>query len=100
MQQKERENMKKNYTTAEPTKTQKVLTALKAGEQLTAAQITARFGVKNPRAMASSLRFQGYAVYANEHKNSKGHSITKYRLGNPTREVIAAGYRALANNNA
>jgi len=84
-------------TTKTVTKSAKLLTALKAGEQLTAAQITHRFGVANPRATVSNLRFQGYAIYGNLHKDSKGKETTKYRLGNPTREVIAAGYRALAD---
>lgn len=84
-------------TTKTVTKSAKLLSALKAGEQLTAAQITHRFGVANPRATVSSLRFQGYAIYANPTKDAKGQETTKYRLGNPTREVIAAGYRALAD---
>jgi hypothetical protein len=36
---------------------------------------------------------KGYAVYANKSKNGK----TIYRLGAPLRRVVAAGYRALAN---
>lgn len=84
-------------TTKTVTKSEKLLAALKAGEQLTAAQISHRFGVANPRATVSSLRFKGYAIYANPHKDTKGRETTKYRLGNPTREVIAAGYRALAD---
>ena len=84
-------------TTKTVTKSEKLLEAFKAGEQLTAAQITHRFGVANPRATVSSLRFKGYAIYANPHKDTKGRETTKYRLGNPTREVIAAGYRALAD---
>lgn len=78
------------------TKSEKLLEAFKAGEQLTAAQITHRFGVANPRATVSSLRFKGYAIYANEHKDSKGRVTTKYRIGNPRRSVVAAGYKALA----
>ena len=84
-------------TTKTVTKSEKLLAALKAGEKLTAAQISHRFGVANPRATVSSLRFKGYAIYANPHKDTKGRETTKYRLGNPTREVIAAGYRALAD---
>ena len=82
-------------TTATATKTDKVLTALKAGEQLTAKQITARFGVANPAAAVSSLRLKGYAIYLNEVKTAKGEVSKKYRLGNPTREMVAAGIRAL-----
>jgi predicted transcriptional regulator len=78
------------------TKSSKLLAALQAGEKLTAAQITARFGIKNPRATVSDLRFSGYAIYANQHKDTKGRETTKYRLGNPSKRVIAAGYKALA----
>jgi len=76
--------------------TDRVLEALKAGEQLTAKQITARFKVANPAATVSSLRMKGYAIYLNEHKNAKGEVSKKYRLGNPTREIVAAGIKALA----
>ena len=78
------------------TKTDKVLTALKAGEQLTEKQIKARFGAANPRALVSSLRMKGYAVYANVHEDTKGRTTTKYRLGNPQRSIVAAGYKAIA----
>ena len=77
------------------TKSSKLLEALRKGEELTSAQIAARFGIKNPTATVSSLRFQGYAVYANQHSGTKG-STTKYRLGTPSRAVIAAGYKALS----
>lgn len=83
-------------TTKTVTKSSRLLEAFKAGEQLTAAQITHRFGVANPRATVSSLRFQGYAIYANEHKDAKGNVTTKYRIGSPRRAVVAAGYKALA----
>lgn len=80
------------------TKTQKFITALFNGETFTAPQITARFGIANPSATVSDLRYDfGLAVYANKRKNSKGRKVTRYRLGTPTRRVVAAGYRALAN---
>lgn len=78
------------------TKQARVLEALQSGEQLTAKQIKARFGVANPTATISDIRFAGYAVYANTHKDSKGRVTTKYRLGRPTREMVAAGYRAMS----
>lgn len=78
------------------TKQQALLKALKNGEQLTAKQITARFGIANPTATVSDLRFSGYAVYGNKRTNSKGQTTTKYRLGTPSREVVAAGFRALS----
>ena len=83
-------------TTTTMTKTDKVLAALQSGEQLTEAQIRQRFGAANPRALVSSLRMKGYAVYANAHKDTKGRETTKYRLGRPSRAVVAAGYKAIA----
>ena len=35
-----------------------------------------------------------YPYVANTHTDTKGRVSTKYRMGNPTRELIAAGYRA------
>lgn len=78
------------------TKTGKLLAALQSGEALTEGQIRVRFGLKNPRATVSDIRYAGFAVYANQHKDSKGRVTTKYRLGKPSREIVAAGYRALA----
>jgi len=78
------------------TKQARVLEALKDGQKLTAKQISARFGVKNPTATVSDLRYSGFAVYANQHKDSKGRVTTKYELGRPSRRVVAAGYKALA----
>lgn len=78
------------------TKTGKLLTALRSGEELTEGQMRVRFGLKNPRATVSDIRYAGYAVYANQHKDTKGRVTTKYRLGNASRRIVAAGYKALA----
>ncbi len=78
------------------TKQTRVLEALQSGEQLTAKQIGARFNVKNPTATISNIRLSGFAVYANQHKDTKGRVTTKYRLGTPSRAIVAAGYRAMA----
>lgn len=82
------------------TKSQSLLEALKKGEQLTAKQITYRFGIANPTATVSDLRFDGYAIYANKRTNTRGETYTKYRLGRPSRAVVAAGYKALAAQKA
>ena len=74
-----------------------MLTALTEGAQLTAKQITQRFGLANPTATVSSLRLNGgFAIYANKHVDDRGRETTKYRMGRPSRAVVAAGYRALA----
>ena len=78
------------------TKQARVLEALQSGEQLTAKQIAARFGVKNPTATISDIRLSGFAIYANKHTDTKGRVSTKYRLGRPSREIVAAGYKAMA----
>ena len=79
-------------------KKETVLNAFAGGEQLTAKQIAARFGVGNPTALVSSLRMDGYPIYLNEgSKDERGRvRASRYRLGAPTRAVIAAGYRAMA----
>ena len=78
------------------TKASKLLNALQQGQELTAAQISARFGAGNPAAEISRLRMQGYAIYANQRTDTKGRTTTKYRLGTPSRAVVAAGYRAMS----
>ncbi len=85
------------YMTINTTKAAKVVAALENGTELTAKQISARYGVKNARALVSSLRMQGYPVYLNKRVSTyDGETYSKYRLGTATRSVIAAGYRATA----
>jgi predicted transcriptional regulator len=78
------------------TKTGKLLAALQNGEALTEGQMRVRFGLKNPRATVSDIRYAGFAVYANQHKDTKGRVTTKYRIGRPSRAIVAAGYRAMS----
>jgi len=80
------------------TKTQatRVATALETGAELTAKQITARYGVKNVRAVISQLRTEGYSIFLNRRVSSfDGETYLKYRLGTAPRSVVAAGYQAL-----
>ena len=80
------------------TKTQaaKVATALVNGAELTAKQISARYGVKNVRAVISQLRSEGLSIYLNKRVSSfDGESYMKYMIGTPTKAIIAAGYKAL-----
>ena len=78
------------------TKTYKVFNALYNGESLTPAEAKKRFGVGNLSAEASRIRSHGYAVYADQRVAGNGVKVTEYRLGTPSRKVIAAGYRAMA----
>jgi len=85
------------YMTTTTTQAAKVVAALENGTELTAKQISARYGVKNARALISSLRMQGYPVYLNKRVSTfDGQTYSKYRLGTASRAVIAAGYRATA----
>ena len=78
------------------TQTAKVATALENGAELTAKQISARYGVKNVRAVISRLNSEGYSIYLNKRVSSyDGKSYMKYRIGTPTRSVVAAGNAAL-----
>ena len=83
--------------TTTTTKTAKVIAALQNGAELTAKQISARYGVANVRALISSIRMQGYSVYLNKRVSTfDGNTYSKYRMGTPTRAVVAAGNQALA----
>ena len=78
------------------TQTAKVATALKNGAELTAKQITSRYGVKNVRAVISKLRSEGFSIYLNKRVSSfDGETYSKYMVGTPTKAVVAAGYAAL-----
>ena len=78
------------------TQTAKVATALENGAELTAKQITSRYGVKNVRAVISKLRLEGLSIYLNKRISSfDGKSYMKYMVGTPTKAVVAAGYKAL-----
>ncbi len=68
----------------------KVLNVLKSGRGFTPAQIAAllRTTEGSVSARVSELREQGYAIYNNTTKNGK----TAYRLGTPSRRMVAAAY--------
>ena len=73
----------------------KVLNILKSGRQFTPAQIA---GLVNStedsvRPRISELRSEGHAIYTNQTKNGK----TAYRLGTPSRRMVAAAYAVLGS---
>ena len=72
------------------TKTQKVINLFEKGETVTWKVLRNRFDLTSPRAMVDKLRSLGYMIYVN--KSAKG---TTYRLGTPTRAIIAAGIKKL-----
>ena len=76
-------------------KTDKVLEAFKNGERLTAKQIKSWFRVGNPHEVVRQIRLRGYPIYNDPHTNKSGKTRNFYKLGTPSRRVVAAGYRAL-----
>jgi len=72
----------------------KILSALQSGETFTAKQASKRFRmpVENVSKRVYDLRNAGYCVYANK---SAGTREVTYRLGTPSKAVIAAGMQAL-----
>jgi hypothetical protein len=78
------------------TKTFKVFNALYNGAKLTASQAQKQFGVKNLGAEVSRIRHNGYAVYTRSYKAGNGVQVTAYEMGQPSREIVALGYKAKA----
>lgn len=78
--------------------TTSLINYLKSGKTVTAKQITARFGLANPHEAVRQLRMKGYAVYANNSTLWNGESTTRYRLGTPSRKMIAAAYAVLGGS--
>lgn len=77
------------------TKTFKVFNALYNGAKLTPAQAK-KMGIKNLSAEVSRIRHNGYAIYANSRTANNGVTVTEYVMGQPSREIVALGYRAKA----
>lgn len=74
-------------------------TLVTEGNEKTASQMASYFNSTpaSIRARVSELRTQaGIAVYANSRTDTAGRTKTFYRVGTPTRAVVAAGYKALA----
>jgi hypothetical protein len=61
---------------------------------LTANKMRSLFGVKNPSAVIDELRKEGNAIYLNS-RVVNGEKVSFYRLGTPTKRMIAAGIFAL-----
>lgn len=66
------------------------------GETLTPAEAKKRFGIGNLSAEASRIRQAGFAIYANRRVAGNGVAVTEYKMGRPSRKVVAAGYKAIA----
>ena len=68
----------------------KVLNLLSKGESVTWKTLRNRFDLVSPRALVDTLRSEGNMIYVN--KTAKG---TSYRMGVPTKAIIAAGFKKL-----
>lgn len=80
----------------ENTKTFKLLSALQNGDRVSASQASKRFGIQNISAEVSRIRQSGFAVYANSRVAGNNVKVTEYRIGAPSRKLIAAGYKAMS----
>jgi predicted transcriptional regulator len=71
----------------------KLLNYLTTGAEVTARQIAGSFGLKNPHDAIHQLRNQGHCIYANKATLSDGTETTKYRIGKPSKRMIAIATR-------
>jgi hypothetical protein len=62
---------------------------------LTAAQARARFGIVNVGARIEELRAEGHCIYTNKKTLEDGRRITYYKLGKPTKAMIATAHAIL-----
>ena len=72
----------------------RILTLLSNGESVTWKTLRRRFDLQSPRAMVDQLREEGNMVYINQSKQG-----VSYRLGTPSKEIIAAGIRKVDGAN-
>lgn len=73
----------------------RILKALQTGQNFTANQLRARFGIRRVSDRISELRKAGYAIYLNTKTTANGQKIKVYRLGTPRRsDLVRAQYVA------
>jgi predicted transcriptional regulator len=71
------------------TQKQRILKSLRAGNEFTAKEIGAYFNVGSPTKIISELRREGHAIYLNKKTDTKGRVTHQYRLGRPSRAMVA-----------
>ena len=76
------------------TKKQKVLNLLSSGKAVAWTTLRNKFDLTSPRAMVDTLREEGHMVYINQTSNG-----TFYRLGKPTKSILAAGVSKVLKGN-
>ena len=75
---------------AKTTKKAKVLKLLESGKNITWKTLRTKFDLSSPRAMIDTLRNEGHCIYTNDVDGK-----VAYRLGEPSKGIIAAGLKAL-----
>lgn len=75
-------------------KTQRLANFFQKGGDITESQARTRFGISNLSATVAELRSQGLCIYTNTLKTKSG-EVSLYRMGRPTREMIATAYQKL-----
>jgi len=75
----------------------KILSALSTGDSFTTKQLArkARTSTENVAKRVHDLRFEGNMIYSNP--TGKGNGVS-YRIGTPSKAVVAAGLQALAQS--
>jgi hypothetical protein len=61
---------------------------------LTAQRMKSTWSVANPSALINELRNEGHAIYLNS-RIVNGEKVSFYRLGTPTKRMVAAGIAAI-----
>jgi len=74
------------------TKTEQLLTALRAGKELSAKEIQKKFGFANPYLAIGYLREKRISVFSDPVPMRDGSVVTKYSIGTPTKAMLAMGY--------
>ena len=72
-----------------------VLSKSEGDNTFTVPQAQARFGITNVAARINELRDEGNAIYTNRKTLSNGRKISFYRLGTPTKSMVAEGIKSL-----
>ena len=72
----------------------KFLNAMLRGNSVSWTDAQKKYNLRSPRSVVNKLREDGHCVYINKTKTG-----TSYRIGNPSKALIAAGFAALENMN-
>lgn len=88
----EENSMAKSSTTTN--QSTKIINFLKTGKSLSIAAARNKLGVTQLPARVTELRSQGFAIYTNVNKMGN----TTYRLGTPSRAMVAAAHASAGSS--